>query len=446
MIDRKVIGRKFFMAIISPSLDLRPVFACFIAPILALLPDCRHRRECSELDDATWITLGLQRVLSTSASGRAFLQSHPDQPLDPATSTPLPPRNGHYFEALKSPRRLALCTELNARLLRSDSARALPDRLAAFPCLNDFEIFATDGHWHDAATHDTQRLSSGAKAPTGHLYTRNLRSGLIAQLQCLDQSPKKHEHEIKALKRTSIDELRQGAPVGRKVLHVYDRACIDFGQWYKWKQGSGIYVLSRTKENMTLETCGELPFDQADPVNAGVLADQLVHGSYGAVMRRIRYHDPIMGNDYEFLTSLLDRAIPPGVLAYLYFLRWSIEKVFDELKNKLGETKAWATSGTAKTMQAQFICLVFNLLQIMESKLREEGVSNTAEEKRQDERAARIKAGVEEKGLVYPVTHEMGHSTTQHSVKFIRWLNTHLHRSTPWLAACALLSTLYAKL
>ncbi|MEJ6579138.1 MAG: hypothetical protein QNL68_04995, partial [Akkermansiaceae bacterium] len=46
-----------------------------------------------------------------------------------------------------------------------------------------------------------------------------------------------------------------------------------------------------------------------------------------------------------------------GVVAQLSFLRWRIEKSFDEIKNKLHETKAWAMSFDAKRMQAAFIAL-----------------------------------------------------------------------------------------
>ena len=81
---------------------------------------------------------------------------------------------------------------------------------------------------------------------------------------------------MRGLKRLEIATLRQGAPKGRKVLHVWDRAGIDFRQWYKWKQGSGIYLLSRCKTNMALLPCGKLPFDGADAINAGVLRDELV--------------------------------------------------------------------------------------------------------------------------------------------------------------------------
>jgi len=46
--------------------------------------------------------------------------------------------------------------------------------------------------------------------------------------------------------------------------------------------------------------------------------------------------------------------IPPGLIARIYKMRWDIEKVYDEMKNKLDEQKAWASTPTAKTMQAHF--------------------------------------------------------------------------------------------
>ena len=51
---------------------------------------------------------------------------------------------------------------------------------------------------------------------------------------------RKKKRDIRALKRTTLAALRQGAAKGRKVLYIWDRAGIDFKQWYDWKQGSGI--------------------------------------------------------------------------------------------------------------------------------------------------------------------------------------------------------------
>ena len=69
--------------------------------------------------------------------------------------------------------------------------------------------------------------------------------------------------------------------------------------------------------------------------------------------KTLKYKCPISGKTYGFVTSLSN--VPPGLIAYLYKTRWDIEKIFDQVKNKLAEKKAWATSDTAKKMQAQFI-------------------------------------------------------------------------------------------
>jgi hypothetical protein len=41
-------------------------------------------------------------------------------------------------------------------------------------------------------------------------------------------------------------------------------------------------------------------------------------------------------------------------------MRWRIGKSFDEVNNKLYETKAWAKSLNSKKMQAAFIVLAYN--------------------------------------------------------------------------------------
>ncbi|OVE82194.1 hypothetical protein BVY04_01615 [bacterium M21] len=106
---------------------------------------------------------------------------------------------------------------------------------------------------------------------------------------------KKKEHDIKALKRLDRKVLRMGAPTGKKVLWVYDRAIIDFIQWSKWKNGAGIYVVTREKSNMNLEIIGKYEFDSNDPRNHGVIDDQMVGNSKGTMVRRIIYIEPVSG-------------------------------------------------------------------------------------------------------------------------------------------------------
>jgi hypothetical protein len=58
---------------------------------------------------------------------------------------------------------------------------------------------------------------------------------------------RKRERNTRALKRLDIETLRQSAPKGRKVVYVWDKAGIDFLQWFKWKHAGGIYFVSRDK-------------------------------------------------------------------------------------------------------------------------------------------------------------------------------------------------------
>ena len=52
------------------------------------------------------------------------------------------------------------------------------------------------------------------------------------------------------------------------------------------------------------------------------------------------------------------------MLAELYRRRWEVEKVFDEVKNKLGQRQAWGTSLVAKAAQGHLVALTHTLLLI----------------------------------------------------------------------------------
>ena len=74
----------------------------------------------------------------------------------------------------------------------------------------------------------------------------------------------KKEFDRHALKRLSASTLRQGAPKGRKVIHVWDKAGIGFRFWHNLKASAGVYFISLEKENMDLTPTGENHFDQAE--------------------------------------------------------------------------------------------------------------------------------------------------------------------------------------
>ena len=59
-------------------------------------------------------------------------------------------------------------------------------------------------------------------------------------LDTTDEVHRKHEHDIRAVKRIGIKTLRHGAKTGRKLLYVYDSAAIDFDEWDFWNSQGGI--------------------------------------------------------------------------------------------------------------------------------------------------------------------------------------------------------------
>lgn len=424
------------MPLVIPS---PPAFEKFIEPLGDIVSRSDWRRECPRISDEDWICLGIQRTLKDVSSSRAFLQK-----LGFVQQEPF----GHtlFFENLGSDRRLQLCDEVHAGV-RDLANERLVDALARIECLADFDVYAGDGHYHAASAHDKIH-ADGKKYPPGHFFALNLRTHTLHPLALsLQTGTRKSEHDMHALKRQNIASLRQGAGKGRKVLYVWDRAGIDFEQWQRWKQGSGIYFLSRQKKNMCLETVRVHDWERDDPHNAGVLSDHMVESPEGYRLRRIEYRCPVTLRSFQFLTNL-PQSIPPGLIAHLYKMRWDEEKVFDQIKNKFGAKKAWGKSQTAKAMQARFICIAHNLLLLLEQKLaQEEGISNEPERRRRSQRLDKVREALAEKGEVLPRWQEKITRMTQRSVKFIRWTEEHFWReTTSWKAALTSLRRLYVRL
>ena len=148
------------------------VNATFFQPLCGLLVAGDHSRNCPEFPDADFLQLGVQRVLELSPSGRAFLQEH-------GARFQNTPGAANYFAALHSERRREVLRVAHDTLIAT-ADRTLTDRLAAIPELARYECFATDGHWHKAATHDARH--EGRKQAVGHFYSLNLRTHTLRHL------------------------------------------------------------------------------------------------------------------------------------------------------------------------------------------------------------------------------------------------------------------------
>lgn len=430
-----VVRKIFFMTTNILTPQTQTLMDKLKQPLSELIQQCKHTRECNIITDGEWIEIGLTKAMLNESTGRGFLQRIID-------SGNVFLKRSHFFETLKSKRRLNFCIELCGLLFNKiKHSYSDNDPLKQYPCLDDYDIYAGDGHYHAAAVHD--RAKDGKKYPVQHFYTLDLRTHALNHLTQADVSGnRKKEHDMRALKRMEINKLRNNAPTGRKVIFIWDRAGIDFMQWYKWKKSGGIYFISREKSNMELMKMGNLEFDHTLDINKGVVTYEIVGSNCGVSFHRVKYQCPISGRLYSFLTNLTQ--IPPGLIAYLYLLRWDVEKVFDEIKNKMEEKKAWATSETAKNMQAEFICLTHNLMLIMEKHLiTEEGIENKIEINRKSDRLVKEIKAAKEKGREFPFHLRNLKRSTQRSVKFIRWLRNNIFNKTSWRASLGSLRLVY---
>lgn len=418
--------------------DYESITEHYLSPARQALACCVHQRDCPGLDDWQWIRMGTCRVLRDERSGRGFLQDWA-MSGDPAVEV------GHFFETLKSKRRLALVQEVCTAVAASMPSHR-HSKIDELEELAGIDIYAGDGHYHAASVHDA--AIKGKRRAVGHFYTLDLRSHALTHLTAADLQGgrKKGEHDMHALKRMSTDQLRQGAGKGRQVLYVWDCAGIDIRQWHNWKQAAGIYFLSRAKDLMKITCYGELDFDRDDPVNAGVITDQhAATQTSGVMIRYIRYQCPRTGTEYEFITNHMK--IRPGVLAWLYLRRWDIEKTYDTFKNKLSEKKAWASSITAKRMQAQFLCLAHNLMVLMETEMDEQlgEQNNPSETLRCDRRNHQAREQCKKVDRKHsPLLYAQPRKRSQITLKFIRWLRYHLRVNSHISDAIQSLRRVYA--
>ena len=199
----------------------------FFEPLQGLVGVSAAARPCPDFSDDDYLRLGVQRVLESSESGRAFLQEH-------GVRFKNTPELGNYFAALRSARRGEVLGEVSQALIRAANS-SLHDRLADIPELANYECFAGDGHWHKAAAHDSRH--KGLKMPVGHIYSLNLRTHTLRHLTAAQGL---REHDMSALRRITPKGLRQGVPKGKRVLIIYDKAAIDLGRSARLDHYSGL--------------------------------------------------------------------------------------------------------------------------------------------------------------------------------------------------------------
>lgn len=408
----------------------------FFKPLIETLPLSDHQRICHRISDEDFLKMGVHRCLSTALSGHDFLQNYRKDDQQKVAV-------GHFFSELKSARRLENLTSVNQHL-HARFKDTQEDELASIVELENWQIYAGDGHYHKAAVFDPKTKADlstkePSKSPVGHFFLLDLRTHHLGYLDLAQPDEgKKQEHDLRLLKRQDLENLRGRAKSGQKTFYLWDRACIDFAFWNKAKHQKGVYFATLAKSNSVTKKIDSFKeIDHQDARNEGLLSDDLVETSQGYEIRRIIYVDPSDGKKYTYLTN--EKTLPAWIIVLLYKHRWDIEKVFDETKTKLGEKQAWATSATAKKMQALLLCLAHNLMVLAENEVRQNhGFQDLVEAKKKRTRAKTRKGPTGEsrrKKTPPSYINRFFKRATQRTFRFIRWLREHLKKQSSYLDA-----------
>jgi hypothetical protein len=379
---------------------------------------CRDlRTEGDGVDDESFLKLGVQRIMRNNESGRDFFQKASDC-LD------LPIERSAFFDLFRSARRLGVLKDTAAGLY-DDGCRLLEiDTLARFPQLKGIEVIAGDGHLLSAACH-APRSPNGKKVASNSIHMLNIRNGLLFPLSAV-QGDGRHAHELPALRRTMpriLKKLRRGKANLKDVILLLDMAYNDTAFWsrMKYAKDAGAKVIMPQKSNLEAIPLEEVEFDRDDPINIGVVSVELVafNNVHSSTMHRVVYRDPETGTEYVFLTTAMDLA--PGLVAFLYLLRWRIEKVFDVFKNKLHEKKAWGNGQVCQQIQATFACVAHNLLVMFSAGLkRTYGIEPTKLQRKRDRAFEQREKNAAKNGrFVNPIV-KMIEYPSQLSCQFIR--------------------------
>ena len=417
------------------NLENTTVAQQFFAPLKAVYHQSNRQYECRTISDLDFTKLGILRSLTASTTGHEFIQDH-------AQFTKEFYSVSHFFKALKSKRRLDNLTSIN-NLLSQVSDQVLPDAFMLCPELDNFDIYAGDGHYLKPACFDKPIMDK--KRPTGHFYRLNLRHHHLDYISLEKPNKwKKKKHDVSILKEADPELLRNGAAKGRKVIYCWDKACIDYQLWDKLKSNNGIYFITQEKSNSAAEQMSNNLHDIDDDRNEGIEADHYV-GASGRMMRRIVYTDPSDNKTYTYITN--EMTLPAFALALIYKHRWDEEKVFYQLKSKFNERKSWASSEEAKQAHAIFECLAHNLALLLEHQIKQaEELDDEVEIAKAKGRRKSIRNRDGEKkprGKNY--INQIIQRATHRTQRFIRWLRAQLYSKALWEDSIDLLRMFWLK-
>jgi len=330
-------------------------------------------RSCPEMSDVDFIRFGLLRCISPVDSGRHFLQK-----TEEVHDETLP--HSTYFNSLKSERRTCMleAVEKQSYVLHCENlASKGVDYLKDFPEIDEYTVEAADGHFIDHACH-TPEGKNGKVYSAGFIYSMNLRNGLLKPL-CNITNGTHRNHEIPVL-RNHIETQNGRKNKIEKILYVYDKACTDYSWWDKQKSHNN-FMITVLKENSVAKFVKSIPFDKNDTTNTGI-ESYSIYENNGIKFSLVHYIDPETRKPHDFITTL-PKSINPGLIAILYYKRWTIEKAFNNSKSDLKERKAWSPNINSLKNQMRLTTMTYNLMRVFEeaSKIEEPELVHPSDKK-----------------------------------------------------------------
>lgn len=321
-------------------------------------------RQCPEFSDVEFVIKGLLRCITPVDSGRHFIQNMQEQ-----YEITFP--HSTYFTAIHSRRRREMLKAVSSesyKILCSLADNIEIDYLKHFPELDDYHVEAADGHFVTHACH-TPKNAKGKVFAAGFIYAMNLRNGFLNPI-CKVTNGTKRSHEIPCFRNWVEKEYKNNQMY--KKLYIYDRAAIDYKWWDKQKKND-IYMISVLKENAVTSFIEVLDFDKNDEINVGIVSYEL-HCKDKKLFTITTYKDPETEKEFKFI-STLPESVRPGVIAIIYYKRWTIEKAFNNSKSNLKEKKAWSSDNIPLDIQMRLTAITYNLMRLFEEKSKKHDTS-----------------------------------------------------------------------
>lgn len=384
----------------------------------------RSKRETGALNDQRFVQLGIKRVLQNHDSGRDYLQNLKecaDGSVARAT----------FFDALHSSRRCAMVEEAARGLqhvLKREMNQANVDYLSEFDELAPYQVVAGDGHTIAHSSHAAKNQKGKSQSPST-IYLQDLRTGLMDSFAPVSGDGNRN-HEMPIFRKALLACQDDNSKSHPKTIFVLDRAYIDAAFWKPHPKRSKAewHVITRMKANMAPMCCGDFEFDRDDPINTGVV--RVWGAGFTAacgIMNVVDYIDPETSEPYQFITTLNPDEIRPGVIAYLYFLRWRIEKSFDTFKGEFHELKAWAGGTSAQVIHSSFVAMAYNLARFLLSVLEHgEGIHDEKVERKYEKELERREVAAQILGRSVHPLHRKMPRMPKLSAQYIRTIRNHL--------------------